>query len=62
MYMPLHTKNYRKYSYGTEVVYQGSEFYRNLLYIIHLHACISLHPIIGLKKLLLVSTDILIPL
>lgn len=61
MYMPLHTRNYRKYSFDSGVVYQDNEIYKNLLYI-HLHACISLHPIIGLKKLLLVSTDILIPL
>lgn len=61
MYMPLHTRNYRKYSYDSGVVYQDNEIYKNLLYL-HLHACISLHPIIGLKKLLLVSTDTLIPL
>lgn len=61
MYMPLHTRNYRKYSYDSGVVYQDNEVYKNLLYL-HLHACISLHPIIGLKKLLLVSTDTLIPL
>lgn len=59
--MPLHTRNYRKYSYDSGVVYQDNEIYKNLLYL-HLHACISLHPIIGLKKLLLVSTDTLIPL
>lgn len=51
MYMPLHTRNYRKYSYDSGVVYQGSEIDRNLLYI-HLHACISLHPNNWIKEII----------